>query len=85
MSKHRSFFGAIAVAALLVLSTGHAALSNSLGGTTSSTGAGALAATAGCGKAPTLTSGTHTIQSGGKNRTFILRIPDNYDNNRPTG
>ena len=43
MSKHRSFFGAIAVAALLVLSTGHAALSNSLGGTTSSTVAGALA------------------------------------------
>ncbi|MFC7304410.1 RICIN domain-containing protein [Streptomyces monticola] len=33
-----------------------------------------------CGSAPTLTSGTHTIQSGGKSRSFILRVPDNYDN-----
>jgi hypothetical protein len=40
------------------------------------------AATPGCGKAPTLTSGTHTIQSSGKNRSFILRIPDGYDRNR---
>ncbi len=38
-----------------------------------------LAASAGCGKAPTLASGTHTIQSSGKNRTFILRLPDNYN------
>lgn len=37
----------------------------------------------GCGSAPGLTSGTHTIQSGGKSRSFILRVPDNYDNNRP--
>ncbi len=37
------------------------------------------AATAGCGKAPTLRSGTHTIQSGGKSRSFILSVPDNYD------
>ncbi|WP_406315996.1 lectin [Streptosporangium sp. NBC_01639] len=83
MSKRRSLFGAIAVAALLVLSTGHAALSNSLGKTTSSTGAGALAPTAGCGKTPTLGSGTHSIQSGGKNRSFILRTPDNYNNDTP--
>lgn len=34
----------------------------------------------GCGSAPTLTSGTYTIQSGGKSRSFILRVPDNYDN-----
>ncbi|RSM91526.1 poly(3-hydroxybutyrate) depolymerase [Kibdelosporangium aridum] len=40
-----------------------------------------LAASPGCGKAPTLASGTHTIQSGGQNRTFILRLPDNYNNN----
>jgi poly(3-hydroxybutyrate) depolymerase len=40
-----------------------------------------LAATPGCGKAPTLTSGTHSIQSNGKNRGFILRIPANYNNN----
>jgi poly(3-hydroxybutyrate) depolymerase len=38
---------------------------------------------AGCGKAPTLTSGARTIQSGGQNRSYILRIPANYDMNRP--
>ncbi|MDT7786657.1 MAG: hypothetical protein QOF58_5076, partial [Pseudonocardiales bacterium] len=40
------------------------------------------AATPGCGKAPTLRNGKLTIQSGGKNRSFILSIPDNYDNTR---
>ncbi|MER6115750.1 RICIN domain-containing protein [Streptomyces sp. NPDC001743] len=34
----------------------------------------------GCGSAPTLASGTHTIQSSGKSRSFILRVPANYDN-----
>ncbi|MEU4393802.1 ricin-type beta-trefoil lectin domain protein [Kribbella sp. NPDC023855] len=37
-----------------------------------------LAASPGCGKAPTLRSGTYTIQSNGKNRSFILSVPDNY-------
>ncbi|GAA1287149.1 RICIN domain-containing protein [Saccharothrix xinjiangensis] len=37
----------------------------------------------GCGKAPALRSGTHTIQSGGKSRSFVLRVPDGYDNTRP--
>ncbi|MFC3577087.1 RICIN domain-containing protein [Streptomyces yaanensis] len=37
----------------------------------------------GCGSAPTLTSGTHTIQSSGKSRSFILRVPDNYNNSHP--
>ncbi|MEI5522385.1 RICIN domain-containing protein [Streptomyces brasiliscabiei] len=37
----------------------------------------------GCGNAPTLASGTHTIQSGGKSRSFILRVPAGYDNSRP--
>jgi poly(3-hydroxybutyrate) depolymerase len=46
-------------------------------------GVGVLAASAGCGRAPTLTSGTHSIQSSGRTRSFILRIPDNYDNGRP--
>ncbi|GIJ22428.1 RICIN domain-containing protein [Micromonospora lutea] len=35
----------------------------------------------GCGKAPTLNNGTHTIQSNGKSRQFILRLPANYNNN----
>ncbi|MFC3897861.1 ricin-type beta-trefoil lectin domain protein [Lentzea rhizosphaerae] len=40
------------------------------------------AATPGCGKAPTLRNGKLTIQSGGKSRSFILSVPDNYDNTR---
>ncbi len=44
------------------------------------TDTGTFAASPGCGKTPTLTSGTHTIQSSGQNRSFILRLPDNYDN-----
>lgn len=39
------------------------------------------AATAGCGQAPALTSGTHTIQSSGRSRSYILDIPTNYDRN----
>jgi poly(3-hydroxybutyrate) depolymerase len=39
------------------------------------------AGTAGCGKAPTLASGSHSLQSGGQNRTYILRTPANYDRN----
>jgi len=67
----------IAAGMLLVLGT---ALSGALNGTSQ----GAYAATtAGCGKAPTLTSGTRTIQSSGQNRTYILDIPTNYDRNRP--
>ncbi|SEB79604.1 RICIN domain-containing protein [Streptomyces sp. TLI_105] len=37
----------------------------------------------GCGSAPTLASGTHTIQSSGKSRSFILRVPVGYDNSHP--
>ncbi|MFF4629142.1 alpha/beta hydrolase family esterase [Streptomyces griseorubiginosus] len=39
------------------------------------------AATAGCGKAPGLASGTHTLTVNGKSRSFILRVPDTYDQN----
>jgi poly(3-hydroxybutyrate) depolymerase len=51
------------------------------GGLASAAGAGTLAATAGCGKAPGLADGTHTIRSGGQNRSYILRVPGNYDRN----
>lgn len=55
------------------------------GGQTGTGGGGGTAATpsAGCGKTPTLSSGSRTIQSGGGNRSFMLRIPPNYDNNHP--
>jgi poly(3-hydroxybutyrate) depolymerase len=46
-------------------------------------GVGVLAASAGCGKNPALNSGTHTIQSNGTQRSFILRLPSGYDSNRP--
>jgi poly(3-hydroxybutyrate) depolymerase len=46
-------------------------------------GASLLAATAGCGRNPTLVNGTNTISSGGVNRSFILRIPSNYANTTP--
>jgi poly(3-hydroxybutyrate) depolymerase len=83
MVRQRYFAATVAIAALLVLTTGGAASSSSLAETTAHRDVGATAASAGCGRAPTLTSGTHSIQSNGKNRTFILRIPDNYDRNRP--
>lgn len=38
---------------------------------------------AGCGTSRTLMDGRKTIQSGGMNREYILRVPDNYDSNRP--
>ena len=77
MSRRLSIFVFAAVAVLLVVTS---TLSGGLSGTSTPAYA---AATAGCGKAPTLTSGTRTIQSSGQNRTYILDIPSNYDRNRP--
>jgi poly(3-hydroxybutyrate) depolymerase len=78
------------MAVLLTLTTGGTALADGHGADTphavsgtDAAHAGAAAPTAGCGKAPTLTSGTYTIQSNGKNRTFILKLPDGYDRNHP--
>ena len=52
-------------------------------GAAGSGGSGTTMRSPGCGKAPTLTSGNRTIQSGGQSRSYILRLPDNYDNSRP--
>lgn len=76
--KHRSALLSAAVAALTVAATGGAVL---IGGVVSAAEVGALATTTGCGKAPTLTSGKQTVQSGGQNRSYLLRVPDNYDKN----
>lgn len=62
--------------------SGGAATSGS-GGAAGSGGAGEVGKSAGCGKMRTLTNGRKTIQSGGANREYILRVPDNYDNTRP--
>jgi poly(3-hydroxybutyrate) depolymerase len=77
MSRLRPFLGSAAAAALLVIAAVGLA-PNTAGAST-----GIASASAGCGKTPTLTSGTHTIQSGGKSRGFILKIPDSYDNDHP--
>jgi len=81
--KRRPLLMALAAAALLVVSAAGTAFSSTPGASVPASDAHPLAApSSGCGKAPTLTSGTRTIQSGGGNRTYILRIPANYDNNR---
>jgi len=71
------------VAAFVVLALGGTALGSGYHGTSSSTAPRPAAATAGCGSAPTLASGTHTIQSSGQNRSYILRVPAGYDANHP--
>jgi poly(3-hydroxybutyrate) depolymerase len=78
MRTHRSWFGALAVTGALVLATGAATVA---AGAATNDPVGTLAATAGCGRNPTLNNGTHTISSGGQNRSFILRLPANYNNN----
>ena len=78
MSK-RSILGTLAVATAALVVGGM--LVTGPGGIASAANVGPLAATAGCGKAPTLSDGNHTIQSGGQNRSYILRLPTNYDNN----
>ena len=80
-----AILGALAAAAgaAMVIATAlpsGAAVTRGEGGADS--GVGVLATTAGCGKAPALGNGTHTVQSGGRARTFVLRLPDNYNNTR---
>ncbi|KAH8645388.1 hypothetical protein BGZ60DRAFT_526413 [Tricladium varicosporioides] len=37
----------------------------------------------GCGKTPTITSGTKSITINGQNRQYIIRVPNGYDKNKP--
>lgn len=37
----------------------------------------------GCGKSPSIASGSRTIQAAGENRSYMLRIPSGYDNQHP--
>ncbi len=82
MSRHRSLFTAVATAALLILSTTQTALGDTATSATTSL-TEVMAASSGCGKTPTLRSGTQSITTSGKNRSYILRIPDNYQNTTP--
>jgi poly(3-hydroxybutyrate) depolymerase len=49
------------------------------------TWAGAVIAesSAGCGKTPTIKSQQYTMQVNGKQREYIMKLPDNYDQDRP--
>jgi poly(3-hydroxybutyrate) depolymerase len=63
---------------------GNAGVGGSAGsGSGGSAGSGGETESAGCGKTRTLMNGRKTIQSGGGNREYILRVPDNYDNTHP--
>ncbi|WP_433088653.1 cellulose binding domain-containing protein [Dactylosporangium sp. CA-052675] len=83
MPRRGMFSSAIAVAAVLVAVAAGQALTGGGDGTAVAAPGAAQAATAGCGKAPALASGTHSVQSSGQNRTYILRVPDNYNNSHP--
>ncbi|WP_189157623.1 cellulose binding domain-containing protein [Lentzea pudingi] len=74
MSRSRFVIAAAAASAVVFLGAAGIALGGPEAGT--------AAATAGCGKAPALTSGQHTISSGGQSRSYVLRLPPNYDSNR---
>jgi poly(3-hydroxybutyrate) depolymerase len=76
MSKRTLVMSACVGAAVLAAALAGPALSGIGNGTATA------AATAGCGKAPTLASGTRSIQSSGLSRSYILRIPDGYSSGR---
>jgi poly(3-hydroxybutyrate) depolymerase len=82
MPRRRFFLPVLAAAAVLVAAVAGPVLTGGGGATAAAATNGVMAATAGCGTAPTLTSGTHTIQSSGQSRTYILRVPDNYTSSR---
>ncbi|MEO8900777.1 MAG: PHB depolymerase family esterase [Polyangiaceae bacterium] len=64
-------------------SGGTAGKSSANGGSANGGSANGGGKTAGCGQAPKLTSGTKSIQSGGKSRSFMIRVPEAYDNTHP--
>jgi poly(3-hydroxybutyrate) depolymerase len=73
--RKRRLLGTAVAAAAMLIAAGAAVVT---GGTASAGQSSVLAATAGCGKTPTLRDGTYTIQSGGRARTYILRLPSTY-------
>lgn len=80
MMRFRRLFTSVAIGALLAtpgIGTAQAAVAGVPSPSV------AAAGTAGCGQAPGLASGSHTITSGGQNRSYILRVPANYDSSHP--
>jgi poly(3-hydroxybutyrate) depolymerase len=65
---------------------GQATGGSATGGTSSSDGyplGNPPVKSAGCGKSPGLSAGTHSMTSAGLDREYILELPDNYDSNKP--
>ncbi|GAA1864385.1 cellulose binding domain-containing protein [Myceligenerans crystallogenes] len=71
----------LAAAAALLATTGLIAPASAVAEAQLSTAT--TAATPGCGKPAGLSTGNHTIQSGGRSRTFQLDVPSGYDQNKP--
>jgi poly(3-hydroxybutyrate) depolymerase len=72
-TPNRKLLGVVIAAAVTIMATGTALLTS---------GTAQAATTAGCGKSPTLRDGTYTVQSGGRARTYILRLPGNYNSSQ---
>ncbi|MFD5536771.1 alpha/beta hydrolase family esterase [Streptomyces sp. NPDC127079] len=81
MQKAKLWPTVVATLLALVATTAATAPDHGGGQRPTPTAARAAAATAGCGKAPGLASGTHTLQVNGKSRSYILKVPDAYDRN----
>lgn len=64
-------------------SGGAGGASGGTSGGTAGNGGGAAMKSAGCGKTRALQNGTINITFSGTMRKYILRVPDNYDNNNP--
>lgn len=79
--KRRSLFAPLVAAMALVLAV--LGLAPGTASRAAAAPARAAAGTGGCGNAPALASGSHTISSGGQNRSYILRLPAGYDRNHP--
>ncbi|MEV6967024.1 ricin-type beta-trefoil lectin domain protein [Hamadaea sp. NPDC051192] len=73
----------VAAGATLATMVAGMAAGSVLGSASAADAPALAAATAGCGRNPTLVNGTNTISVGGVNRSFILRIPANYNNAAP--
>ncbi|GAB7184359.1 acetyl xylan esterase AxeA [Kitasatospora sp. Ki12] len=90
--KRRSLFTPLLSSMVVIVAAISMALAGGFSATAAPAGAAApvkaspanaAAGTGGCGKAPSLASGSHTITSSGQNRGYILRVPANYDQNHP--
>jgi hypothetical protein len=72
--------GSGGVAGMAGTSDGGGAAGSSSGG---AAGGGGEMKSDGCGQTRTLQDGNRMVESGGEQRTYVLRVPEDYDNSRP--